>query len=260
MSIIHVYMMMKNEIQMLPFFLRHYEKFADKIFVWDDHSADGSKELLEKHPLVTLVNMPFTGIDDDYSRLHFYPHYKYWSRQKADWVMCVDVDEFVYHPQLKEQLELFKKEDFDLAWPVGFLMMADSFPTDKGQQIWEEVKYGLRDPLMDKPVIFRPEIDIIFGGGRHRTATLEAPFRSDGLVRKRRRTGIQYLHYRFFGINNYIERIRRDCERMYLSGSEYGKRFWPFSESMSWKMPDKTKASPRKWFAQNAHRIIQVIE
>lgn len=258
---IDVYVMMKNEIRILPYFLRHYETFADRIYVWDDCSTDGTREMLQSHPKVRLLDLHVHGIDDNYARLNLFPQYIHYSRGVADWVMQVDVDEFVYHPQILKRLAQIKAEGFELIQPCGFLMMAESFPTTKGQ-IYDEIKYGIRDRLMDKPVIFDPTIEIIFGGGRHRTDVLRRTFwyYPDTKVQRKWKSEIKYLHFRYFGLDDFIERIRRNCQRMYESGSEYGKLFWPFKEEFKWRMPDGTKEAPRKWFIEHGQDRIKVIE
>ena len=257
---VDVYVMMKNEIKMLPYFLRHYEQFAERIYVWDDHSTDGTYEMLKAHPRVKLLDVAFSGIDDDYARMNFFPRYIHYSRGFADWVMQVDVDEFVYHPQLLQRLKLFKEEDFDLVMPVGYLMVHDKFPTTTGQ-IYDEMCFGLRDKLMDKPVIFRPELEVIFGGGRHRTDVLRRSFiyHPNTEVRKRWKSEIKYLHFRYFGLEDYVERIKRNCQRMAESGSEYGKLFWPYRDGTRWRMPDGTKEDPEKWFPAHLHEAIKVV-
>jgi hypothetical protein len=258
---IDLYVMVKNEVKILPYFLRHYEQFVERMYVWDDYSDDGSRELLNAHPKVRLIDMPFRGIDDNYARINFFTKYTFFSRGGADWVMCVDVDEFLYHPQMLTALEQYQREGMELIMPVGFLMVADEFP-QSGGQIYDTIKYGFRDKTMDKPIIFNPELDMVFSGGRHRTDVCRRSFihYPDLTVRKRRKSGVKCLHYRFFGIDDYIERIGRNCQRMYESGSEYGKLFWPFSENMKWRMPDYSKEAPRKWFSEHKHEVIKVID
>jgi len=44
-----------------PVLLRHYETVAERIFVWDDQSDDGTTEMLKAHPLVTLLPLKHHG-------------------------------------------------------------------------------------------------------------------------------------------------------------------------------------------------------
>ena len=63
---IDVYTLCWNEEVRLPYFLRHYEKFANKIVVFDNESDDGSRKLVEDHPKAILKTYSTDGkIRDD---------------------------------------------------------------------------------------------------------------------------------------------------------------------------------------------------
>ena len=58
---IHVYNIVHNEEFLLPYYLRHYEQFADKIFIFDDESTDRTAEIAKAHPKVTYLKYPGWG-------------------------------------------------------------------------------------------------------------------------------------------------------------------------------------------------------
>jgi glycosyltransferase involved in cell wall biosynthesis len=254
---IDLYSKIKDEIQLLPYFLRHYEAIADRIFVWDDGSTDGTLEMLKAHPKVTLLDLPVHGLEDTYASYHLFPIYKELSRGKADWVMQVDIDEFIYHPDILARLEEFKRDLFDIVTLVGYMMVAESFPqTDK--QLWDVVTHGLRDRTMDKPVIFNPEIDIVFMGGRHRIASAAGP--GGRPIVMRWKSKVKLLHYRYFGYEYFRERTRRNCEEHFKSGSAWGREVaWPFDENHPWRMPDGRTGTFPKYFADNLDKVEQVV-
>ncbi len=137
---VDVYSIMRNEIKILPYFLRHYETFADRIFVWDDGSDDGTREILDAHPKVNVLPLNLGRADDVYFVNHLWPQYKEISRGYADWVMCVDADEFIYHPNLMEKLEELGSKGVKRICCRGFTMYHPKFPTTTGQ-IYDEIKF-----------------------------------------------------------------------------------------------------------------------
>ena len=107
---------------------------------------------------------------------------------KADWVICVDADEFIYHPKMLEELagEL-EIPDHQLLRCEGYQMLSEHFPTTQGQ-IYEEVKKGVYDPRYTKSVVFRPCIHLIFAPGRHGVTSEQA---------KPKECNLRLLHFRF---------------------------------------------------------------
>jgi glycosyltransferase involved in cell wall biosynthesis len=56
--VIHLYTFGWNEMRMLPFFIRHYEPFVDKIVFYDDGSTDGTLDLLAAKQNVEIRGFP----------------------------------------------------------------------------------------------------------------------------------------------------------------------------------------------------------
>ena len=103
---VHLYSLCWNEERMLPFYLRHYESVADRFFVFDDGSTDGSLDLLRNHPKVEVV--PWERSDATsyvLSQQRFSNSCWKESRGEADWVLVCDVDEHFYHPDLAGYLQ-----------------------------------------------------------------------------------------------------------------------------------------------------------
>lgn len=190
---IHVYCILRNEAVLLPYFLRHYGAVADHLFFFDDRSTDGTRALIQAHPKAVLYDTEIEGIDDYYFRNLYQTVYKTLSRGLADWVICVDADEFVYHPRLREILsdDQWRGSGNQVVYCEGWNMFADHLPTTKGQ-LYEEITTGVRDKWYDKPCVFHPDIDILFALGRHSLHPMPG-------VRKSRTSGIKLLHYRHLG-------------------------------------------------------------
>ena len=62
---IHLYTMCWNERRMLPFFLRHYEQFCERMIVYDNGSDDGSQAIIKAHRLCELREINTHGELDE---------------------------------------------------------------------------------------------------------------------------------------------------------------------------------------------------
>lgn len=184
-----------NQADLMPFWLRHYSAFADEIAVFDDHSTDGTRELLAKCPKVVLRDWPHpeSGIEEDLFLQHCYEWYPL-AHPAYDWAMWVDTDEFIYHPDWGGVLAEADRRKVDVIQPYGFNMMCDGLPKDDGRQIWEIATKGVFAPLYAKPVIFRPNVTIRWSRGKHH---LE-PSCTNGL-NIWYDSNVKLFHYRYLG-------------------------------------------------------------
>ena len=146
---IEVHCLLHNEAPILPYFIRHYQRFAD-IYFYESDSTDSSPDIARKlscHviPLKTgnEVNEPvFTAMKNNC-----------WKGSSADWVIVCDTDEFVYHPDLPGVL---RKTSATIFLPPEYRMFSEIFPTTPGQ-IYDEVKNGVPGfPGHNKMILFRP--------------------------------------------------------------------------------------------------------
>lgn len=186
--IVHVFTVCRNEAVILPYFLRHYETFADRIFIFDQDSNDGTCAIAVACQKATLLPAGFTGLDEFLMNETYVSAYKKYSRGVADWAMCVDSDEFLYCENYDQALASAKVNGYGLLKTTGFEMVSRVFPTTSGQ-IYDEVKTGVRCDKYAKKVIFNPDLDVTFAYGRHRT------FSAPDVIRKH--VGFKLLHYRY---------------------------------------------------------------
>ena len=100
---IHLYARCWNERDMLPFFFLHYDNLVQRYIIYDDASTDNSQEILRLNPKVELRPMP--PYCDPESRISsaLALQETCWkeSRGIADWVIVTDIDEHLYHPDMK---------------------------------------------------------------------------------------------------------------------------------------------------------------
>ncbi len=178
---INVYSIVWNAEELMPYFLYHYETFADNIFIIDDHSTDLTAKIAQAHPKVVYIPYEYTGLNEDQFNDTFYDLYKH---NPSDWAMVVDQDEFVIRPKLKGKCGVLGTK--------GYTMVSDHLPNHNGQ-IYDELNMGFRTPKWDKPIIFEPYLNVRFGDGRH---TVNFPVE---------KTNIKLLHYKYLSPEYYFD-------------------------------------------------------
>jgi len=209
--VIHVYALCHNEEILLPYFLRHYGSFAENIVIFDGASTDRSSEIIDQHPRAVRVpsDQHPSHPEGKYSELVLMSvrneAYKK-SRGKADWVMIVDIDEFIYHPRLLDLLKSYKENRITLPGITGYEMVADDIPR-RGGQIYEELRLGFKNYWYSKKAVFAPEIDINYKPGCH----LCNPA---GEVVESPTPELKLLHYRLLGPDYFVMKYNRLQKRM----------------------------------------------
>ncbi len=250
---IDVYSNIYNEEFMLPYWLRHYETIADRIFVWDGGSTDGTLDILKKHHKVTLLPRDQRGHDDHYYVTELYPQYKEHSCGVSDLVIIADADEFVYHPNLKETLSRLVKDGVEIIQCDGYSMMSNNLPTTNGQ-IYDSLKVGIESNMGTKWTIHSPNVDVRYRKGRHGT-----PYNFRGNYKNSRHKyhGIKLLHYRYIGKEYIEERERKNIEQMEVAFPEHD---WSYTTDGPRTMPDGEQINIFEWMKKNKEKFINVLE
>jgi hypothetical protein len=179
---------------------------VDQLTFWDDQSTDSTRSLISACPKAILNDWPGEhGIVDD-QFLDFANEQWKSARGNAHWVIWVDTDEFLYHPNILNVLEQYLNDGVDLPEIQGYTMVSDHFPTTSGQ-IYDEIKTGFQDDIWSKAVIFRG--NMIWNVGRH-SVNYDAftPSKKSG------RMDLKLLHYRALGWDYLEWRHRRNWERV----------------------------------------------
>lgn len=175
---------------MLPYFLRHYEVFADRIVIFDNYSDDRTAEICDAHPLCErrlwdtsgqLNNDCLRELKDDC-----------WRHENCDWVIVVDIDEFLMHDDIEGLLDETANDVFIAR---GYVMVADRFPTHD-DQIWKHDFLGIEGRNECKPCLFnaRTVQEMNYKVGAHGAA----PIRFDGKDLVVGTFEVALLHYRIF--------------------------------------------------------------
>jgi len=201
MDKIHVYSPCWNEEKILPYYLRHYETIADKIFIFDNGSTDNSDEIIRAHPKTILKKLPYRKNQPLNKTLNQVRNVKWQaSKRLAEWIIVCDMDEFIHHPTMISLLDGCRKRGVTVLRTFGYNMYSNKFPTTP-KQIYDEVNRGVHSIWYDKKSVFSAEHikNMRFTMGCH-TA------RPQGKVKMERHEKLNLLHFRFLGLEYVTER------------------------------------------------------
>lgn len=208
---IEIYALCHNEALMLPYFMRHYNQYG-QVHLYEGHSTDGSAELARS---LGANIVPYDTGDECRDDLFINMKNFCWTNSQADWVMIVDIDEFIYHPYLIDYLE--KSKDTIIA-PQNYNMFSDTFPTTEGQ-IYEEVQWGSECviPTSSKMSLFRPReiTNIYYEPGAH----VAHP---EGNVKINYNSEVIQLHMKWLSVDYIIKRNAYYRSRMSEQNIKYG--------------------------------------
>jgi hypothetical protein len=167
-QVIHFYTLCWNDERMLPFFFRHYDELIDHYYIYDNGSTDSSLALLAAHPRTTAQS--FVTEDDSFGVTEVRMSDTIWRHSigRADWVVMTDLDEHLYHPDLRGYLAECSAAGVTVLDSIGYEMIAESFPPPE-VRLSEHVRRGVRSLGHDKLCIFDPAAVTAtnFRAGRH---------------------------------------------------------------------------------------------
>jgi len=216
-----------NEEQMLPFYLDYYSNFigVDKIVVIDGGSSDKSQEIIKSNPKAELIIDIQEKLDDrhlnDLRNDGWKPY-----REQYDWIIVCDIDEFIYHPNLKEKLKEYDKNGVTIPLTEGYDMISKKIPKfEEGKYLPDIVNRGVRDSVfLDKKSIFKSSIDINYHIGSHGCDPI-------GPVKYSETRDIKHLHFKWIAHKYMTRRSAGVADRLSdwnLSGG-CGSHNRPFS-------------------------------
>jgi glycosyltransferase involved in cell wall biosynthesis len=198
--VIHVYTVCWNEEQMMPHFLSHYAAIAQRIVVYDNMSTDSTPDIVRSHTLAELRSFDTKGIFDDVENIRIKNSAYQDSRGVADFVVVVDTDEFIHHPDLQQLLLDYKRTGVTLPKTRGFDMTGWRFPPPQ-RRIVDAVRMGREREHYAKKSIFDPSLDINFSVGAHKCKPV-------GNVVESGDSDIALLHFHYVGLLRCVRRHR----------------------------------------------------
>jgi len=199
---VHLYTIVWNEEEMLPFFFRHYDSLVTRYVVYDDNSTDHTLEMLASHDRVEV--RPFVRTrPDSYVLSARSLHNSVWkeSRRRADWVIITAVDEHLYHPVgLGRYLMRAGRRGVTAVPALAFQMVTDVFPSPQ-EYLARTHRCGVPLDSFNKLSVFNPNAieETRYGIGRHWAAP-------EGRVQYPSQDQLLLFHYKFLGIDYLLRR------------------------------------------------------
>jgi hypothetical protein len=235
-----VYGLMWNEAVMLPHYLRHYGAIADRIIIYDHRSNDGSREAAIAAG-AEVRDYSAWGIDEPQVTALYNSCYRE-ARGQADWVILADIDEFVYHPQIRQLLDDYQAAGVTFPRIQGYTMLHDEPPAAEDNIL--ACRFGIPDDMFSKRVVFKPALDVHYDHGRHTCSAF-------GDAVEMPEAEIKLLHYRWWGE---VWTRRRHMSHYY--------RLSEISRLHGWgthKLPDACGYYSIPWFREAYTRRAEVI-
>ena len=103
---ITVYTFLYNEEDILPYFLKHYSQFVDKIVVYNNMSTDNSIEILKnwKDCEIEIREFDTNNQYDERTVVEFKNNCG--KEGDRDYVIVWDMEELLYHPAIHHQVTI----------------------------------------------------------------------------------------------------------------------------------------------------------
>lgn len=212
---VHLYALCWNEAPLIPYFFRHYESFVDQFFIYDDGSSDASLALLQAQPKTQVFSITIIKStqehylsDTRFGFRYFYNEMWKHSRGRADYVILCNIDEFFYHPQMKDYLQKCYQTGLTVIPTRGFDMISWRHPHQPLPLI-KLINKGVRNNTFDKTFVFNPNHirESGFLDGRHTMLPKGTIVYPDAIR-------VRLLHYHYLGFWYYLKRILAKSKRL----------------------------------------------
>lgn len=207
---IQTYILARNEELLMPYIIRHYSQFSD-IIILINNSTDKTIEIAHNSGAEIWKykdTNAFSLEEVDGMKANC------WKESNADWVIVVDADEFVYHPEI---VRVLSESKATIIHPTFHNMFSEVFPTTKGQ-IYDEVTMGSDgDIWLSKMNVFKPReiTNMNWGPGGHSAYP-------EGNVIIDNNSGVKTLHMRFLSRESVLEKHIENDKRRLQSDQDNG--------------------------------------
>lgn len=155
---VDAYIICWNEASTIHLTISHYKKICRNIYILDNFSNDGTREICEKMGCIVSFFGTLGVLDDrEYLRIKN----NIWKGSDADWVIVCDADEIL---DINIHLLEIAYQQFETIFKTnGWNIFSNDVPLES----WSEITTGLPDKKYSKLVCFNPkeikEINYVYG-------------------------------------------------------------------------------------------------
>lgn len=155
-----------NEMDILPFTIKHYQKFCSSITIYDNYSDDGSPEYAEKMGcIVKQFGNPGELDDSEYLRVKN----NCWKGSRAEYVIVCDADEILTGLTTDDN-KLYKLQDSNILPSIYKTQGWQIISNDMPKQDLLEITNGWAFNNYSKNIMFDPKRieEINYNPGAHK--------------------------------------------------------------------------------------------
>lgn len=143
-----------NEMDVLPWVVDYWERYATHVTVFDNGSTDGSQWYLSHFDWIEVVPFKTDGFNDT---VHQRIKNECWVHSDADFVVVCDMDECLLAGDIKKVLERMKEEGATICLPRWYELHSDEVPKYECGRMLHDVREAIPVQEAAKAIIFNPK-------------------------------------------------------------------------------------------------------
>ena len=164
---IEIFTLCWNEIDILPWVVDYWEKFATHVTVFDNGSTDGSIGFLEHFDWITVVPFESGGFNDTKNQQI---KNTCWKGSEADYVVVCDMDELLCAKDIKKSIDRMAECGATICKPIWYELQSEERPVYEYGKMLHEIS-PLARPFQgfSKAILFNPKAinEINYSPGAH---------------------------------------------------------------------------------------------
>lgn len=208
---IWVYTLCYNEMKILPWCVKYWKEYADKVIVYDNGSNDGSREYLQSFSFIEIRDQDEDLIDNDrYLRIKN----NVWKEARdnnVDYVVVCDTDEVLYSETgVKNDLLKYYNEGITVVETNWCNIITMSYPDINCECFVHQVPemYGIPHKK-DKTLIFNPNK---IEESNYKPGAHESNFKGD--IKRNNNQTITVYHLNKMGLDYFLEKTHNRKSRL----------------------------------------------